>query len=60
MPSAVGDEAGVLAGGAAEAGERVLRHVMAPLNGDLLDRVRHVLDRDADAAGGEGGGVGAG
>ena len=53
----VGDQAGVLARGAAEAGERVLGDVVAALHGDLLDGVRHVLDRDADAAGGERGGV---
>ncbi len=49
----VGDETGVLAAGAAEAGERVLRHVIAALDRDLLDRVRHVLDGDLEEAGGD-------
>ena len=44
----VGDQASVLAAGAAEAVERVARHVVAALQGDFLDRVRHVLDRDPD------------
>ena len=43
----VGDEAGMLAAGAAEAAERILGHVVAALDRDLLDRVRHVLDGDA-------------
>ncbi len=46
----IGDEAGVLAAGAAEAVERVLGDVVAALHGDLLDRVRHVLDGDAQEA----------
>ena len=49
----VGDEARVLAAGAAEAVERVARHVVAALHGNLLDRVRHVLDRDLDEAVGD-------
>ena len=49
----VGDQAGVLAAGAAEAVERVARHVVAALHRDLLDRVRHVLDRDLDEAVGD-------
>ncbi len=49
----VGDQAGVLAAGAAEAIERVTRHVIATLHGNLLDRVRHVLDRDLDEAVGD-------
>ena len=44
----IGDQAGVLAAGAAEAIERVARHVVAALQGDFLDRVRHVLYRDPD------------
>ena len=49
----VGDEARVLAAGAAEAVERVARHVVAALHRDFLDRVRHVLDRDLDEAVGD-------
>ena len=49
----VGDKAGVLAAGAAEAVERIARHVIAALHRDLLDRVRHVLDRDLDEAVGD-------
>ena len=49
----IGDEAGVLAAGAAEAVERVARHVVAALHRNLLDRVRHVLDRDLDEAVGD-------
>jgi len=44
----VGDQAGVLAAGAAEAVEHIAGDVVAALHGDFLDRVRHVLDRDAD------------
>ena len=44
----VGHQAGVLAAGAAEAIERIARHVVAALHGNFLDRVRHVLDRDLD------------
>ena len=46
----VGDQAGVLAAGAAEAIERVAGDVVAALHRDLLDRIRHVLDRDAQKA----------
>jgi hypothetical protein len=46
----IGHEAGVLPAGAAEAVERVFRHVIAALDGDLLDRVGHVLDGDAQEA----------
>ena len=42
----VGDEAGVLAARAAETAERVSGDVVAALDADVLDRVRHVLDRD--------------
>ena len=49
----VGHEAGVLAAGAAEAVERIARHVVTALHRDLLDRVRHVLDRDLDEAVGD-------
>ena len=42
----VGDLAGVLAAGAAEGAQRVLGHVVAALDRDLLDGVGHVLDRD--------------
>ena len=44
----VGDQACVLATGAAEAIERVAGDVIAALHGNLLDRVRHILDRDLD------------
>ena len=44
----VGDQAGVLAAGAAEAVERVAGDVVAALHGNLLDGVGHVLDRDLD------------
>ena len=49
----VGDEAGVLAAGAAEAVQRIAGHVVAALHRNLLDRVRHVLDRDLDEAVGD-------
>ena len=46
----VGDQAGMLAAGAAEAVERVFGHVVAALDRDLLDRVGHVVDRDLEEA----------
>ena len=46
----VGDQTGMLAAGAAEAGQRVAGDVVAALDRDLLDRVGHVLDRDGDVA----------
>src|SRR5215467_3127169 len=46
----IGHQAGMLAAGAAEAVERIARHIVAALHGDLLDRVRHVLDRNPDEA----------
>ena len=49
----VGNEAGMLAAGAAEAVERIARHVIAALDRNLLDRVGHVLDRDLDEAVGD-------
>jgi hypothetical protein len=49
----IGDEARVLAAGAAEAVERVARHVVAALHRNFLDRVGHVLDRDPDEAVGD-------
>ena len=49
----VGDQAGVLAAGAAEAVERIAGDVVAALHGDLLDRIGHVLDRDLDEAVGD-------
>ena len=49
----VGDQAGVLAAGAAEAVERIARHVVAALHRNFLDRVCHVLDRDLDEAVGD-------
>jgi hypothetical protein len=44
----VGDEAGVLPARAAEAAQRVLGDVVAALDADVLDRVRHVRDRDLE------------
>src|SRR6478735_9957924 len=44
----VGDQTCMLASGAAEAVERVARDVIPALHGNLLDRVRHVFDRDLD------------
>ncbi len=46
----VGHQAGVLPGRAAEAAQRVARHVVAALDRDLLDRVGHVADRDLHEA----------
>ena len=46
----VGDEAGVLAAGAAEAVEQIFGDVVAALHRDLLDGVGHVLDGDGDEA----------
>ena len=47
----IGDEADVLASGAAEADEAVtLGEVVAARDGDALDRVRHLLDRDREQA----------
>src|ERR1700686_5784656 len=42
----IGYEARMLTTRAAKTRERVFRHVVAALHGDLLDRVRHVLDSD--------------
>ena len=44
----IGDQAGVLAGGAAEAVQRVFGDVVAALHRNLLDRVGHVLDGDRE------------
>ena len=49
----VGDEAGVLAAGAAEAVQRIFGDVVAALDRDLLDGVRHVLDGDVEEAVGD-------
>jgi hypothetical protein len=49
----IGDEAGMLPAGTAEAVECVARHVVAALHGNLLDGVRHVLDRDFHEAVGD-------
>ena len=46
----IGDQAGVLAGGAAKAAQHVATDVVAALDRDPLDRVRHVVDRDREAA----------
>ena len=50
MPELVGDQAGVLAAGAAEALQREAGGVVALLHADLLDRVGHVGDGDAQEA----------
>ena len=44
----VGDQARMLAARAAEALQRVAGHVVAAGDRDLLDRTRHVVDRDPD------------
>ncbi len=49
----IGDEAGMLSASPAEAVERIARHVVPALHGDLLDRVRHVFDGDRDEAVGD-------
>src|SRR4051794_10268472 len=49
----VRDQARVLPGRTAEARQGVFSHVVPALHGNLLDRVRHVLDRDSDATGGD-------
>ena len=49
----VGDKAGVLAAGAAETVQCVARDIVAALNRNFLDRVRHVLDRDTNEAVGD-------
>ena len=49
----VGDQAGVLPAGRAEAVQRIFGNVVAALHGDLLDGVGHVLDRDANGAVGD-------
>ena len=43
----------MLAAGAAEAAQRVLGDVVAALDRDVLDRVRHVRDRDLQEAVGD-------
>ena len=48
-PQRVRDHAGVLPGRAAKTRQRVTGDVMPALDGNLLDRVRHVLDGDAHA-----------
>ena len=49
----VGDQAGVLAAGAAEDRERVRSDVVAARHRDALHRVGHVRHRDLDEAGGD-------
>ena len=49
----VSHEAGMLAARAAERVQHILGHVVAALDGDGLDRVRHVFDRDPDEAVGD-------
>jgi hypothetical protein len=46
----IGDQAGMLTAGAAEGIHHVVGDVVAALHRDAQDRVRHVLDRDADEA----------
>ena len=49
----IGNQARVLAAGAAKTVERVAGHIVAALHRNFLDRVRHVLDRDLDEAVGD-------
>ncbi len=49
----VGDVAGVLAAGAAEAIERVARDVIAARDRNLLDRLGHLGDRDGEESVGD-------
>ncbi len=49
----IGDRAGMLSARPAEAVERVAGDVIAAADGNLLDGVRHVLDRDAQEAVGD-------
>ncbi len=49
-PQCVGDKAGVLATCATETVESVFRHVVTALNRDLLNGVRHIVDRDPQKA----------
>src|SRR3954447_22223495 len=42
----IGDRAGMLASGAAEAGECIARHVVTARDRDLANGSRHVVDRD--------------
>ncbi len=49
----VGDVAGVLAARAAEAVERIARDIIAARDGNLLDRLGHLGDRDGDEAVGD-------
>ena len=44
----IGDQAGMLSSGAAEAVQRIAGNVIAALDGDLLDRLRHIGDCDLD------------
>ena len=46
----IGDQAGVLPGGPAEAAQRIGGDVMAALHRDVLDRIGHVADRDLHEA----------
>ena len=46
-------QAGMLPAGAAERIERIVGDVIAALHRDVLDRIRHVLDRDVDEAVGD-------
>jgi len=50
---AIGDQARMRPPRPAEAIERVAGHVVAALDGDFLDRVGHVLDRDPDESVGD-------
>ena len=49
----IGHQARMLARRAAEAAQRIARHVVPALHGDVLDRVRHVADRDLHEAFGD-------
>ena len=47
----IGHHARMLPTRAAEAGQRVFGNVVATLHADVLDRVRHVFNRNAQEAG---------
>ena len=50
----VRDQTGVLAGGAAKTVQGILRHIVAALNGDFFDGIRHIFYGNAQKTGGHG------
>ena len=48
----VRDQTGVLAGGPTKAVQGIFRHIVAALDGDFLDGIRHIFYGDAQKAGG--------